>query len=394
MQRIFLRTWVYVGHDSEISEPGDYKSTYVGTEPVVLVRDKGGEPRVVVNRCSHRGAAVCLLPRGKASGFRCQYHGWTFGLDGELLAVPHSDEPVDKEALALATPARVESYRGFIFASFNPDVPALTDHLSDVLPYIDRFVDHAGDHPLQVSPDANEVIYDGNWKMQLENNCDGYHLSFTHQSLFAVLQRRTGQQSRYLSNSSEADGEATVEAFSNGHAIMDLRSVATKRIRRNRLDILPGAPPPDADLDAFFGIEGGEDLYLASTGLPMNVSVFPNFNLASINICEIHPLSVSRTRVVLRPVLLADVPPEINRVRLRYHEIASGPASFVQPDDLEMFERVSEGLVSEEVEWVHLNRGLERETVATETHRIGHISHETPQRGQYRRWRELMAAEA
>ncbi len=391
MQRIFMRTWVYVGHDSEIAEAGDYKSTYVGTEPVILTRDKEGVPRVVVNRCSHRGAAVCLLPRGKTSGFRCQYHGWTFGLDGCLLAVPHSDEPVDKDALALTSPPRVESYRGFIFASFNHDVPTLTDHMSDVLPYIDRFIDHAGDRPLQVAPDANEVVYDGNWKMQLENNVDGYHLSFTHQSLFAILQQRTGEQSRYLSNT---DGEATVEAFSNGHSVMDLRSVAKKEIRRARLDVLPGAPPADADLDEFFGIEGGEDLYLASTGPPVNVSIFPNLNLGSVNVCEIHPLSVNRTRVVLRPVLLADAPPEINRIRLRYHELGSGPAGFVQPDDLEMFERVSAGLVSEEVEWVHLTRGQERETVATETHRIGHISHETPQRGQYRRWRELMSAES
>jgi phenylpropionate dioxygenase-like ring-hydroxylating dioxygenase large terminal subunit len=391
MERIFMRTWVYVGHDSEIPEPGDYKSTSIGTEPVILTRDPKGAPKVVVNRCSHRGAAVCLVPKGNASGFRCQYHGWTFGLDGELVGLPHSDEAVDKASLALLAAPRIDSYRGFIFASFNPDVPALTDHLHDALPYIDRFVDHAGEYELRVAPDANEVVYDANWKMQLENNVDGYHLSFTHQSLFAILQQRTGEQSRYLTNSS--GGEATVEAFSNGHTVMDLRSAATKKFRRERLDMLPGSPPADADLDAFFGIEGAEDLYLASTGPPMNVSIFPNLNLGSINICEIHPLSVSRTRVVLRPVLLANAPPDINRIRLRYHELGSGPAGFVQPDDLEMFERVAKGLLAEKVEWIQLTRGQEREAVATETHRIGHISHETPQRGQYRRWRELMVGE-
>jgi phenylpropionate dioxygenase-like ring-hydroxylating dioxygenase large terminal subunit len=253
-------------------------------------------------------------------------------------------------------------------------------------------VDHAGDHALQVAPDANEVVYEANWKMQLENNVDGYHLSFTHQSLFAILQQRTGEQSRYLTSS--AADEATVEAFSNGHTVMDLRSVASKKLGRERLSVLPGAPPADADLDAYFGMEGAEDLYLASTGAPMNVSVFPNLNLGSLNICEIHPLSVTRTRVVLRPVLLAGAPAEINRIRLRYHELGSGPAGFVQPDDLEMFERVAEGLAAEHVEWVQLTRGQENEVVASETHRIGDISHETPQRGQYRRWRELMGAGA
>jgi phenylpropionate dioxygenase-like ring-hydroxylating dioxygenase large terminal subunit len=389
MERIFMRTWVYVGHDSEIAAPGDYKTTAIGTEPVILVRDREGEPRVVVNRCSHRGAAVCLLPRGKATGFRCQFHGWTFGLDGSLQGLPHSDEEVDWEAMALASPPRVDSYRGFIFASFNPDVPELTDHLRDVLGYIDRFVEHAGEFDLLVAPDANEVAYDANWKMQLENNVDGYHLSFTHQSLFGVLQKRTGRQPRYLSENSE--NAASVEAFSNGHAVMDLRAVATKALRE-RLDILPGAPPPGADLDAFFGIEDAERLYLASTGPPMNVSIFPNLNLGSINICEVHPLAVNRTRVVLRPLLLGGVPDEINRIRLRYHELGSGPAGFVQPDDLEMFERVGQGLAAEQSEWVQLTRGQQSETVEGENHRIGQISHETPQRGQYRWWRELMGA--
>jgi phenylpropionate dioxygenase-like ring-hydroxylating dioxygenase large terminal subunit len=390
MERIFMCTWVYVGHDSEIAQPGDYKTTSIGNEPVLLTRGKDGTPSVVVNRCSHRGAAVCLLPRGTATGFRCQFHGWTFGLEGELLGIPHSEEEVDREALSLSAAPRVESYRGFIFASFNPDVPALTDHLRDVLPYIDRFVEHAGEHALRVAPDANEVVYDANWKMQLENNVDGYHLSFTHQSLFSVLQQRTGKQPRYLTGSSE--DAAKVEAFSNGHAVMDLRSVATD-VLRERLDIVPGAPPPGADLDAYFGIEGAEDLYLASTGPPMNISIFPNLNLGSINICEIYPLAVNRTRVVLRPLLLADVPDDINRIRLRYHEIGSGPAGFVQPDDIEMFERVGQGLASEEVEWIQMTRGRERETIAGEDHRVSHISDETPQRGQYRWWRQLMGAE-
>lgn len=391
MHRIFMRTWVYVGHDSEIAEPGEYKATRVGTTPVILIRDDEGVPRVVINRCTHRGAAVCLLPKGKTTGFRCQYHGWTFGLDGALVGLPFSDEAVDKEALALAAAAKVESYRGFIFASFNPDSPPLTDHLRDVLPYVDMFIEYAsgGKYELQVAPDANEVVYEGNWKMQLENNVDGYHLSFTHQSLFSILQRRTGGQPRYLA--SESEGETSVVAFPNGHSLMDLRAVASSGLRRERLDILPGAPPPGADLDQFFGVEGGEELYLASTGAPMNLSIFPNLNLGSINICEIHPLAVDRTRVVLRPVLLKDVPPDVNRLRLRMHERGSGPAGFVQPDDLEMFERVGEGLAAEQVEWVNLTRGQERETTVSEGHRVGDISHETPQRGQYRWWRELMS---
>lgn len=391
MQRIFLRTWVYVGHDSEIPRRGDFKATAVGTEPVILTRDAELRPQVLINRCGHRGASVCSQLRGNTSTFRCQYHGWTFGLDGALLGVPFPDgyADLDKSSMSLSVAPRVESYRGFIFVSFAPDVPPLTEHLRDVLPYIDRFVEHAGPYELQVAPDANEALYHANWKMQLENNIDGYHLNFTHQSLFGVLQQRLGKSPRYLSP--RAEEVATAESYPNGHAVMDLRAVASD-ILRDRLDILPGAPPPDADLDEYFGVENAEALYLASTGPSVNVAIFPNLNLGSINICEVHPLAVDRTRVVLRPLLLAGAPDRINQIRLRYHEIGSGPAGFVQPDDLEMFERIGEGLLAEQVEWLHLSRGRDRESVLPGDHRVGHITDETPQRGQYRRWRELMGA--
>jgi benzoate/toluate 1,2-dioxygenase subunit alpha len=386
MRRIFLGSWVYVGHESEIRQPGDYKATSIGTEPAILTRDADGRPQVLINRCSHRGAAVCPLPRGNASTFRCPYHGWTFGGDGALLGVPFSEADLDRSKMGLPAASLVDSYRGFVFASFNPDVPPLRTHLHDVLPYIDAFVEHARGYELQVSPDANEALYNGNWKMQLENNVDGYHLSFTHQSLFSVLQRRTGRRSRYIDGRAEG---ATTETFANGHAVMDLRPVATQA-GRERLDVLPGAPPPGADLDAFFGIEGAEELYLASTGPAMNVSIFPNLNLGSINICEVHPLAVNRTRVVLRPLLLADAPDEMNRVRLRYHELGSGPAGFVQPDDLEMFERASDGLAAQSAEWVKMTRGKDRQGPGTGDRVTAGITDETPQRGQYRRWQELM----
>ncbi len=391
MQRIFRDSWVYVGHDSEIPRPGDYKTTTMGTEPVVLVRDGERDARVLINRCGHRGAAVCQRARGTATTFRCQYHGWTFGLDGALLGVPYPDGygELDRVGLGLTGAPRVESYRGFVFASFRHDVPPLTEHLRDVLPYVDRFVDHAAGYDLQIAPDANEVEYAANWKMQLENNCDGYHLNFTHQSLFGVLQQRTGKSPRYLAN--RAAARPTSEAYGRGHAVMDLRSVAPE-LMRDRLAVLPGAPPAGADLDAWFGVPDAEALYLASTGPSVNVSIFPNLNLGSINVCEIHPIAVDRTRVVLRPVLLAGAPDAINRTRLRYHEIGSGPAGFVQPDDLEMFERIGQGLLADGVEWVNLDRGRDREVAGEGEHRIGDITDETPQRGQYRWWQQLMGA--
>jgi phenylpropionate dioxygenase-like ring-hydroxylating dioxygenase large terminal subunit len=389
MQRIFRRTWIYVGHESEVLNPGDYKTTTVGREPVILVRDDSQALRVLVNRCTHRGATVCQPSAGRTSAFRCSYHGWTFGLAGNPLGVAFADGYVDaKDAVrSLAQAPRVESYRGFVFASFNPDVPVLTDHLRPVLPYIDLFVEASAGFDIAVAKDAYDVIYDGNWKMQLENGVDGYHLNFTHQSTFPVVQQRTGSNSRYLTNSSQTQG--TVQAFSSGQSIMDMRTIAVG-ILRKRLDILPNAPPAGADLDAFYGIQRGEDAYLSTAGSGVAVNIFPNLQLGSSNICEIHPIAVDRTRVILRPVLLSGAPDAVNRVRLRYHEFGSGPAGFVQPDDLEMFERAQTGMAAEAVEWLDLSRGSTRESVGPEDQRIGQITDEAPLRALYRWWRELM----
>ena len=88
MERIFGRTWVYLGHESEIPEPHDFKLTSLGTRPVILSRDSEGTARAFFNRCSHRGVTVCNEERGNASRFVCSYHGWTYSSSGELLNVP------------------------------------------------------------------------------------------------------------------------------------------------------------------------------------------------------------------------------------------------------------------------------------------------------------------
>jgi phenylpropionate dioxygenase-like ring-hydroxylating dioxygenase large terminal subunit len=77
MDRIFRSTWVYVGHESEVAQPGDYRLVRVGQQTMVLVRGHDGDVRLLRNRCSHRGATVCSAPSGNANAFRCHYHGWT-----------------------------------------------------------------------------------------------------------------------------------------------------------------------------------------------------------------------------------------------------------------------------------------------------------------------------
>jgi phenylpropionate dioxygenase-like ring-hydroxylating dioxygenase large terminal subunit len=81
MERIFGAAWIYVGHESQIRNPGDYVRTFIGRKPVVLVRDADGGVRVIHNQCAHRGSLVVAKDKGNTDEFQCCYHGWTYHLE-------------------------------------------------------------------------------------------------------------------------------------------------------------------------------------------------------------------------------------------------------------------------------------------------------------------------
>ena len=117
MEKIFHQGWVYVGHDSEIPEPGDYALKPIGRQSIIMCRDDQGQIRLLMNRCMHRANAVCQYDEGNTSFFRCAYHGWTYKNTGELVGMPFSDNAYTadfrKEEHGLTPVPRMEIYRGF-----------------------------------------------------------------------------------------------------------------------------------------------------------------------------------------------------------------------------------------------------------------------------------------
>ena len=393
MERIFKRTWVFMAHESELPAGGDYLTMRIGAEPVVLARGEDDEVRALVNRCRHRGAIVCERAAGNAKSFRCQYHGWTYRNDGALVGVPyperHSADVRDR--LGLIALPRVESYRGLIFASFNPDVPPLTDYLGPgAIGYIDRFLDQCLGLPLVAHKQAHRIAMEANWKLQLENGMDGYHAGFTHRSFFDVMQRRLGTSVRYASGLPTA----TSRAFRNGHCAIDPETTSRKPLI-SRVATLPEAAERLALLREQVGDDKYEDFLGGLTGAGINIGIYPNLQLIGIHIRRIDPVSVSQTVVSVRPLLVDGAPEQVNWLRLRYHELFYGPAGFGQPDDFEMFERVEAALGGAADGWFRFERGLGAERVVDEGDTtLGNVSDETPQRGQYKQWAALMTAEA
>jgi hypothetical protein len=295
-----------------------------------------------------------------------------------------------RERLGLIALPRVESYRGLIFASFNPDVPPLAGYLGPgATGYIDRFLDQCLGLPLVAHRQAYRIAMRANWKLQLENGMDGYHAGFTHRSFFDVMQRRLGTSVRYASGLPTA----TSRAFRNGHCAIDPETTSRKPLM-NRVATLPEAAERLALLRAEVGDDKYEDFLGGITGAGINVGIYPNLQLIGIHIRRIDPVSVDQTVVSVRPLLVDGAPEQVNWLRLRYHELFYGPAGFGQPDDFEMFERVEAALGDTQDGWFRFERGYGGEQAVDDGDTaLGNVSDETPQRGQYRQWAALMRAE-
>src|SRR5688572_23172926 len=139
LQRIFYTTWVFIGHESEIAQSGDYKTSYIGRIPVILSRDENSEIHVLINRCAHRGPTVCQQEYGNANFFRCEYHGWVYGNDGSLAGVSlrrgFGPGEID-DIRAVLDKAEVESYAELILANLSPGAPTLRDRLGLSIQYL------------------------------------------------------------------------------------------------------------------------------------------------------------------------------------------------------------------------------------------------------------------
>src|SRR5262249_22436648 len=226
MRSIFDRCWLYVGHESEISKPGDFRARDVGNRPLLFWHGHDGVKRVFYNTCRHRGALVCRVPEGNTRSMTCFYHAWNYGSTGALRGLPGQEgygPTFDRACLGLLSPAKVESYRGFVFACFDPEAVDLRTYLAGAADYIDLVADQA--KAMEVTPGAHEYAADANWKLFVENSIDGYHLLPVHTTYFEYLEKTQGSRPNLGSLNEAFD-------LGNGHAAVRFRGPWARPVAR------------------------------------------------------------------------------------------------------------------------------------------------------------------
>lgn len=383
LERIFRRTWVYVGHESEVPEQGDYCLKDVAGTSLIMVRSND-DVRVFVNRCRHRGNALCQFPRGRANIFRCPYHGWTYRNSGELVGVPYPsrDEQLDPADFGLAEPAAVDSYQGLVFVRLLGDGPDLIEHLGEARPFIDDFVKASPTGRIAVRAGCHKGKFRGNWKFV---GMDGYHANFTHKTV-RDLQRKNKPESNPSSRNTDRSTNRSWD-LGNGHSRLDFSNT---REPENILGVGLSDDPVEADYrDQMVATYGEAAEEVMERGQDPHVHIWPNLQLIGVHIRVVRPVSARLTEVDAYPTALEGASDDLNARRLRSHEWFFGPAGFGQPDDYEIFERNEVGLQTVEP-WILLSRGLGLEEPGERGMTWGNITDEIPQRAQLKAWQAAM----
>jgi len=402
MAHIFEKVWVYCGHASQVPHPGDYFTVQIGRQPMVMVRDRNGGINVLYNRCPHRGVELCGNQKGNTgTAFVCSYHAWSFHLDGRVRAIPlmkgyeGTRLTVDNPDCSMKPAARVDSYRGFVFASLSPDGPSLAEFLGDAKVAFDDMCDRSPEGEVEVVPVCHRVIQHSNWKFFMENQLDALHPSVTHQS--------TGVPARRIENRVKAEqGQAPLffhylSAFASSFDQWD--SVQTVNFPRGHgvLKAYMGLRPTDPDtleyealMKRAYGEQRAEEYLSRSIH---HVLVYPYLSVQSPlqQLRCLRPLGPGKTLSEIWHFRLKGAPEAIYRRALWYYNLVNSPATLINADDLENWTKGQWGLESNGGDWVSFHRNFGGDTEKDGVLYSNNGTSEVVMRSQFRAWQAYLA---
>lgn len=399
MEQLWTRTWVYVGHTSQVPARGDYYATDVAQQPLVMVRHSDDSVRVLMNRCAHKGARLVSDSCGNTGKFfRCPYHAWTYKTDGSLLSIPLKNAYENTKlseceaSKGMVAVPNVEVYRGFVFARLSAEGPGLREFFGDALSSIDNMADRSPEGELEIAGGCLRYVHDCNWKMFIENLNDTMHPMVAHESSAGTAKKlwegKAADEPKpmaieqfvpFMSDYKFFD-DMGVRVFENGHSY----SGANFSIHSSYAAI----PEYESAMQAAYGEERTRSI-LGTTR--HNTVYYPSLTIkgAIQSIRVIRPLAADRTLVESWTFRLKGAPDKLLQRTLMYNRLINSPMSVVGHDDLHVYRAMQDGLRASGNEWVSLHRDFDPAEIGQADLTTKGTS-EVSMRNQFRAWRTFM----
>ena len=398
-EHFFANTWNYVGHDSQVPNPGDYLRAEIAGQPLIVVRHDDGSVRVLMNRCAHKGSRLVSAPSGNTGRhFRCPYHAWTYRTDGSLLNIPVR-EGYEGTGLAqcesskgLATVKNVRVYRGFVFVKLSDVGPDFDEYFGESLTSIDNMADRSPEGRLEIAGGCLRFLHQCNWKMFVENLNDTMHPMIVHESSAGTAKKM------WLGKPADAPKPMAIEqftpfvsdyqffqdmgvrVFANGHSFSGVHfSIHSK---------YSAIPEYDEAMKARYGEERAK----AIIGLARHNTVYyPTLTIkgAIQAIRVVRPIAVDKTLIESWTFRLKGAPAQLLQRTCMYNRLINSPFSIVGHDDLRAYRGIQQGLQATGNEWISLHRNFEQSEIGQADLTTNGTS-EVSMRNQYRAWERYM----
>jgi p-cumate 2,3-dioxygenase alpha subunit len=391
-RRILKRSWVALGHESEVRNKGDFVVRTVIDRDLIFNRDVDGKVNAFFNSCRHRGAAICREPRGNRKRFVCPYHGWAYKSSGELFdqhaEFGYGERFNENGFYDLLKVPQIAQRAGFYFVNFDKDAIPLDEYLADAGPLLDAIADQSA-VGMEVVRGCHEYEIKANYKLICENSYDGYHLDITHSSFVDYM--RTMVRGIPVSQMNIRGG---AKSLGNGHACFELE-IPTGRPVAQWLPVWGeearvAIEAKKQELEARLGKDKAGRIAVTNR----NMVIFPNSIIndqQTVLLRTVTPTAHNRMIIRAWSIGPVDEGPVLRRIRNEGALSFLGPGGFATPDDVEMLELCQRGFESSDVEWNDISKGFSADE--NTLHGVDdHFDNELQMRAYWFRWDQLMSA--
>ena len=401
MKHLFPNAWVYIGHDSQTPNKGDYITAQIGDQPLLMVRHTDNEIHVLYNRCPHKGTKIVIDRAGNTGKFfRCPYHAWSFKTDGCLLAIPlkkgyEGTGLEDTEAAkGLAPVGAMHNYRGFVFARLAPEGISFEDFFGDALSSLDNMVDRSPEGRLSVVGAPLRYMHKCNWKMLVENQTDTCHPMVAHESSAGTAVKIWEEMDK-PEGTPKPPAMEIIAPFMSPYEFFENMGIRTWPNGHGHTGVHHSIHSDYSAVPGYFDAmvaAYGENRAREILGENRHNTVyFPNIMIKGPiqQLRNFIPLGPDKTLVESWIFRLEGAPDELTARTAMYNRMINAPTSMVGHDDLEMYERAQEGLMADGLEWVNIQRLYEDgEDFADEAVLNG--TTERQMRNQFDAWKRFM----